>query len=414
MSATASRSFRALHHPGFRAFFACQALAMMADVIEHVISYWVIFQKFHSAALGGFAVISHWLPFLTLSMYTGGLADRFDPRRIIQAGMLLFIGVSVSWGLLFWSDHVHMWQACVLLVVHGLAGVLWSPSASILLHDMVGPEDLPSAVRLAATARYLGMLVGPWFGSLLLHALGPVVGIFLNALIYTPMLLWLIRAPYGPKFRVGEVVRVRTVRGLHEVIATLRVIRDKPVLLSMTLLAAAASFFIGNSYQAQMPGFATDLGHGDAGIAYGALLGADALGAFTGGVVLESRGLLAARPATACLLAGLWCLALGGFALTHSYPVVLVLLFIAGFSELSFASMAQALVQLNAPADLRGHVIGVYVMAGLGMRMFSGFWVGLIGSVIGIHVSLALSCAAMLVSALALGRRFWHAPAHGH
>ena len=414
MSGPAHRSFGALRHPGFRVFFVCQALAMMADVIEHAISYWVVFQKFHSAALGGFAVISHWLPFLTLSMYTGGLADRLDPRRIIQAGMLLFIGVSLSWGWLFLSGTMQMWHACVLLIVHGLAGVLWSPAAALLLHDMVGHEDLPSAVRLGATARYLGMLVGPWLGALLLHSLGPVVGIFLNALIYLPMTLWLVGAPYGPKFRAAGVVHARAVRGLKEVVATLRVIRGKPVLLSMTLLAGAASFFIGNAYQAQMPGFATDLGHGDPGIAYGALLGADALGAFTGGLVLESRGFLTARPATACVLAGLWCLALGGFALAHDYPVVLVLLFIAGFSELSFASMAQALVQLNAPVELRGHVIGVYVMAGLGMRMFSGFFVGLLGSVIGTHYSLALSCLGMLLCAFLLSRRFWHAPAHAH
>ena len=43
------------------------ALAMMADSIEHVISYWVAFQKFQSPALGGFAVLSHWLPFLLFS-----------------------------------------------------------------------------------------------------------------------------------------------------------------------------------------------------------------------------------------------------------------------------------------------------------------------------------------------------------
>jgi MFS family permease len=408
------RSFRALRHPGFRTFVVCSSLAMMADVIEHAISYFVIFQKFHSAALGGFAVISHWLPYLTLSMYTGGLADRFDPRRVIQAGMLIFICVSLTWGWLFLSGEPQMWQACVLLVLHGLAGVLWSPASALLLHDIVGLEDLPSAVRLNATARYLGMLMGPWIGALLLNRLGPVRGIFLNALIYLPLLLWLIRAPYGPRFRVGAAVKARAVRGLGEVFATLKVIRASPVLLSMTLLAGAASFFIGNAYQAQMPGFATDLGHGDAGIAYGALFGADALGAFTGGLLLESRGLLAARPRTACLLAALWCLALGAFALAHSYPLVLALLFVAGFTELSFSSMAQALVQVNAPPEMRGHVIGVYVMAGLGMRMFSGFTVGLLGSAIGTHYSLALSAAALFLVALALSRRFAHAPAAAH
>ncbi len=55
---------------------------MVADNIEHVISYWVIFQAFHSPTLGGFAVISHWLPFLLFSVYTGTLADRFDCRKL--------------------------------------------------------------------------------------------------------------------------------------------------------------------------------------------------------------------------------------------------------------------------------------------------------------------------------------------
>src|SRR5512134_4139929 len=99
-----ARSFAALRHPRFRAYFAYSALAMMADSIEHVISYWIIFQRFESPALGGFAVVSHWLPFLLFSVYSGALADRFDPRRIIQAGMLCFIVASLGWGFFFVTD----------------------------------------------------------------------------------------------------------------------------------------------------------------------------------------------------------------------------------------------------------------------------------------------------------------------
>jgi len=58
--ASSPQSFAALRQPGYRAYFVGSALAMMADSIEHVISYWIIFQKFHSPALGGFAMLSHW------------------------------------------------------------------------------------------------------------------------------------------------------------------------------------------------------------------------------------------------------------------------------------------------------------------------------------------------------------------
>jgi MFS family permease len=174
MSAQAQpkQSFAAFRYPGYRIQFASYVLAMMADNIEHVISYWMVFQKFHSPSLGGFAVLSHWLPFLVFSVAVGALCDRFDPRRIIQCGMGLFILASIGWGYFFITDTLSVWGAMVLLVIHGCAGVLWQTPNQLLLYDIVGPTDLPSAVRLNATARYLGVLVGPAVGGVILLALG--------------------------------------------------------------------------------------------------------------------------------------------------------------------------------------------------------------------------------------------------
>ncbi len=329
---------------------------MMADSIEHVISYWIMFQKFHSPALGGFAMLSHWLPFLFFSVYSGALADRFDPRRIIQVGMLCFMAASLGWGLLFLTDSLEMWHAMALLVLHGFAGVLWHPSAQLLIHDIVGTANLQSAVRLGATARYLGLLFGPAVGGAFLIAFGPAHAILLNAAIYLPLMGWLWKAPYGPRFRKGEPAPLRAVKGLSDI---------------------------------------PDL-------SYSMLLAADAAGALFAGVLLESRGLLQARPRTACVLAMLWCLAIGGFAASSSYPLALVLLFGVGFLELSFNAMAQTLVQLRAPAPIRGRVIGLYLLSGLGMRAFSGVTIGFVGGLIGIHWSLALSALVLLAVIAAL------------
>src|ERR1700721_905319 len=76
-SLPAKRSFAAMRHPGFRIQFTTFVIAMMADNIEHVISYWVVYQKFHSPALAGFAVVSHWLPFLLFWVASGAPAERF-------------------------------------------------------------------------------------------------------------------------------------------------------------------------------------------------------------------------------------------------------------------------------------------------------------------------------------------------
>ena len=393
------QSFAALRHPGYRAYFIAAALAMMADSVEHVISYWIMFQKFHSPALGGFAMLSHWLPFLFFSVYSGALADRFDPRRIIQLGMLCFMAASLGWGLLFATDSLQMWHAMALLVLHGFAGVLWTPASLLLIHEIVGTEQLQSAVRLNATSRWLGLLFGPAVGGALLLALGPSHGILLNALIYLPLVLWLWKAPYGPRFRKEAPpgrAKKAAVRGFADIVSTVREIAGNRTIASMMLLAGLASLFVGNGYQPQMPEFASDLGHGDADISYGMLLAADAAGALVAGLALEARGLLQARARTAFVLAMLWCCTIAGFAASSLYPLALALLFVAGFLELSFNAMAQTLVQLHAPAHIRGRVIGLYQVGALGMRAFSGVTIGVLGGVIGIHRSLALSALAML------------------
>ena len=146
--------------------------AMMADNIEHVISYWLLFQKFQSPVLAGFAVISHWTPFLALGLFRR-VADRYDCRKLIQIAQVMYMAVSVGWAVLFLTDTIEVWHACVLLVIHGIAGVFWTPAEQLIIHDIVGSEDLPSAVRLNATSRQLGILFGPavggglmlWFGA---------------------------------------------------------------------------------------------------------------------------------------------------------------------------------------------------------------------------------------------------------
>ena len=163
--------------------------AMMADNIEHVISYWVVFQKFHSPALAGFAVISHWLPFLMFSVAAGALADRFDPRRVIQCGMA--------------AVH-HRLTRLELFLHHRLAadvardgaarhprlcrGPLADAQPAAALRTIVGPAELMSATcflmrRALSRRRSLGS------SSLasILPALGPAHGILLNTVFYLPL-----------------------------------------------------------------------------------------------------------------------------------------------------------------------------------------------------------------------------------
>ena len=387
----------AIKHPGFRWFFVGNALAMMADNIEHVISYWVIFDKFQSPSLAGFAVVSHWVPFLFLSVWAGGVADKYDPRRVIQWGMYFFIFVTIAWGILIYTDTIEIWHAGILLVLHGFAGVLWAPAAQLLIHDIVGKNQLHSGVRLMATSRTLGILLGPAIGGGLMLWLGPATAITINAIIYLPLVIWLWKAPYGPAFRKSKRKPItKMVGGFSEIISTYKSISGNKNIISMTLLIGCVSLFVGNAYQAQMPQFTLSLIPRDNGFYYSILLIASGIGAMSAGIILETKNMLAPKTSSVFYLVFLWCLAIIAFAISKNIYVSITILFIMGFFELTYNSMAQTIVQLNAPPEIRGRVVGLFNMSFLGLKTFSGVTTGFIGSAIGIHWALGLSSVLLV------------------
>jgi MFS family permease len=391
-----------MRHGPFRAYFTTGLLSMMADNIEHVISYWVIFQAFHSPTLAGFAVISHWTPFLLLGVWFGSLADRYDCRRIIVASQGAFIAASLAWAVLFLTGTLETWHAVVLLIVHGLAGALWAPASQLIIHDIVGRDELQSGVRLSSTGRSIGILFGPAVGGALLLTLGPAYGLMANALLYLPMTIWLLRTPYSGHLRSGasdESARL----SIADAVRTLREISTNRGIVVMVALAGLSSLFVGNAYQAQMPEFAAVFGSAKDEITYSVLLTANAAGAVLGGLGLETMTFFRQpRIRTAVLLALLWAVSILAFAITPLYLVAVVALFVGGALNIGFTSMAQAYVQLEAPPARRGRVVGLFTMSWQGLRVGSGVSVGIVGAVIGIHYSLALSALAFLVAGLAL------------
>jgi MFS family permease len=170
----------------------------------------------------------------------------------------------------------------------------------------------------------------------------------------------------------------------------------------MMALGGAGALLIGSGMSPQMPEFATDLGVGSAGgLGYGMLIAANSAGAALGGFLLESTGLLKPNARTAMLSTLLWSICLLGFAASPSYPLSLALLLGAGVCNLASQSIAQTLVQLLAPPDKRGRVVGVFNMASNGLKAGSGFTIGLAGGLIGIHWSLGLS--AVLLGTFVVG-----------
>lgn len=426
LSDARSRKFGALRDRRSGPYIVGGALSMMADNVEHVLAYWVLWQTFHSPWLVGFQIVSHWLPYLLFSVSAGALAERFAPRRIIQIAQALFMAVSFTWGILFLTGALELWHACVLLVLHGLAGCLWMPAEQMMLYEFAGPRQLPGAIRMNAVFRSLAMLAGPVVGSALLLGLGPAIGMFVNMLFYLPLTVFLcfVRVGRGdaeaaaqsaedeahPEPVAAEPEAVVEATGASEkpmtllsaftVLGTIR--RDRQ-LLGMILLSALSAATIGAVLQNAMPEFADDLGAGSAGMAYGTLLFANGAGGVIGGFLLEATGRVPTTARTAVSSAILLGISTLVFATSSIYAIAVIALLVGGVARITSEATEMSIVQLRAPDDQRGRVIGAYTMFGPGMMTFSGFTVGVLGSLFGLRGAVLLGGIVLTVGAVLIG-----------
>jgi MFS family permease len=114
-----------------------------------------------------------------------------------------------------------------------------------------------------------------------------------------------------------------------------------------------------------------------------------------GGLLLEGTGWLRLS-----VRAALWSTVVYGastvaFAFSHDYVAAALLLVIGGVANLAAMSITQTVVQLRAPREKRGQVVGVYGVGANGMRIGSGFTVGIFGAIVGLRLSLGLSASAL-------------------
>jgi MFS family permease len=390
--------FAALRAPWYKGYWVGGSLMMGGDNLEHAVTYWVMWQTFHSPLLAGLAVLTHWLPHLFFSIPLGALADRFDCRRLVQLSGVLFIAASVGWGVLFATHSLQAWECVALLLVHGFASAIWKAPDQLMLYDMVGPEGVPSAVRLMATGLTLGQLVGPAIGALLLSTVGPTVAIFLNVIMYLPFMIYLFITPMTGHVRdAGR----RAAAHWSDIVSVLRDVPKYPSILAIMILQGAVALFIGVALMPLLPDFGSRLGV-PSGTGYAVLVSAMAAGAVVSGITLEAVGRIRASVRIAIVTAAVFAVAILVFALSHSYLLSIVALFVAGAGNLVTASTSQTIVQLTAPPERRGRFVGAAGMTAQGFQAGSGILIGLLAAGIGVGGAVAVDAIAVLVIALAL------------
>jgi MFS family permease len=410
-------AFAALTSRSYRIYLCGQSLANTGTWIQSIAQDWLIFDLTHSSTAVGITMALQFLPIMALGLHTGLLADRVSKRRILLITQTLNAAATAGLAAITIAGAVRAVDVYAFALLSGLIFAFDSPPRQAFVAEVAPPDQLRAAISLNAAVFQATRLIGPAIASVLIVNVGTGWAFAANAACYLGPTIGLLRlrpsdlvpAPAPPRRRgaagkregtgrrgaTGEPGALRT---------TARYLRGQPdVLWTIALVGVFGTF--GLNFPIVLTAMAKSTFHGDASM-YGLFNIVLAIGSAIG-ALLAGAG---ARPKARMIM-----IAAAGFGLLQTaaafapgMALFLVLLCGMGFSNLVFQAMANSSVQLAIDPDLRGRVMGLYMLVFIGGTPIGAPLIGAITNHYGARVGMAvcgiIPVLAVLVRAAVMAR----------
>ncbi|MEP0774259.1 MAG: MFS transporter, partial [Acidobacteriota bacterium] len=241
-----SSTFRALRHRNFRLFWVGQWVSVTGTWMQTMAQSWLVYRLTDSPLALGLLSAARFGPSLVAAPLAGVMADRFPRRNLVLSAQALAMGQAGVLAALTLSGAVQVWHVLALALVQGMVEAVDMPARQALQLDLVGAEDLQSAVSLNSVAFNAARMVGPALAGVLVVVASEGVCFALNAASYLAVLVALVSIPATPTQReVAVGMRARLVEGLRFVWGEVQ--------LRRILLAAGVTSLFGLSYVTLLP-----------------------------------------------------------------------------------------------------------------------------------------------------------------
>ena len=396
--------FGSLRVRNYRLFASGQVISNVGTWMQRIAQDWLVLTLTGNSPVAlGIAASLQFLPSLMFTLWAGVLADRLDKRKllvIVQTGMAacaLILGVLDVTGL------VQLWQVYLLCFVLGVFTAADMPVRQSFVAEMVGREHLTNAVALNSSTFNLARVVGPAIAGLMIIWVGTGWVFLVNAVSTVAVITQLIRMNPAELHR-GEVLPRR--RGqLRE---GLRYVRGRPDVLTVLILVFCVSTF-AITFFASLAIVAATVFHRQAD-AYGLLSTLLAVGTLTG-ALLAARRSTRGRPGKRLLFGS--AIAFGVLeliaGLMPTYTAFGLALIPVGVAMMTLMTTANTTIQLSVSPEMRGRVMGLYMLVFIGGNPIGAPMVGWLAAQFGGRSPLVIGGAIAAVSAtvcwLVLARR---------
>jgi MFS family permease len=386
-------ALRALNHRDFRLFWLGQSVSVVGSWMQSVGLSWLVLELTGSPLRLGLVSALQFGPLLLLSVIAGVVVDRSPTRRLVLGTQLALMLPAFALATLAGTGWVRYWHVATLAGVIGVVNALDMPSRQSFTVEMVGRDDLLNAIALNSATFNAARVTGPALGGYLIARYGTAVAFLLNGLSFLAVIAALaaIRAGSEAHPRRGTTVRQEIRDGLRYATRT-------PLVALILSLVGALSMFALN-HGVLVPLFAREVLH-EGVRGFGLLMAWLGIGAVAGAVAVAmlSQG----RPPLALVVGPALGVAGGILALSfvRQFGLAAAVLFLVGAMQIVFLNGCNTIVQVTVPDELRGRVMGVYMMVFAGVTPVGAFLIGSIAEAAGVPAACAVGGGLALLAVL--------------
>ena len=390
--------FSALRYSNFRWFWLNGATQAMGQGMQFLTIGILVLDSTDSSYQLGLVIFAYGVPNLAFSLVGGIIADRTDRLRLLVSTRVVESGLILALAILKLSGVMELWHVFAVSALLGTVQAINGPTRMALVADLVDRKDLMNAVALHTMVNQSGQIIGPALAGGVIEIAGVGNALVANAAMYLFGIAFLVLIK--GLVAMPEASKKAVIRELRE---GLQCVRSTPVLYTVIGLALAFTFF-GMSYRQVLPAFTKevlDVGAGGTGLLW---LGAG-LGSLLGSFLLASLGDFKRKSWLLLASLLLLCVFLIAFAWSPWYWISWILFFFVGtMSTGLFWPLANTLVQLNVPSELRGRVLSILQIAPA-IHFLSALPLAVAGGLV--SWSIAVTGAALMVFLVTLLLGIW-------
>ncbi len=353
-----------------------QGTSSLGDQFHMIAGAWLVLQLTGDPLALGTVLALESVPRAVFTVIGGAITDRISPRKVMLLADLIRLFLSALMAAQVLTGTLQVWMIYVYSLAAGIVSGLFAPASMSIAPRLVPPEDLQSGNSLMEGSLQLISFVGPATAGAMIAAFrneqaGIGLAIAFDAFTFVVSVATLWRMKAG-----GEVLPSTQTGGKAGVFRSIRdgfafMLKD-PGLRSMFLLIAVANLAFGGPVLVGVPYLADTRFPGGAQ-AYGLIIsgyaGGNLLGVILSGMLPKPSPKLMRVFLVVMFLA--FGLGIGWLAWTRNTLLAAVDLFILGILNGYLSVLLITGLQLSTPKELLGRLMGMVLLANLGLMPLS-------------------------------------------